>query len=103
MRNPFITFREKDDDGILQYYVLQRGWPHYLGLVTDNPHLASILKVPLAGYRFYVSYSGVLVGNYAPSSKEGESEMLLTLQQMANWFLKERILPYQRKYKNWKI
>ncbi len=99
---PFISYREKDKEGNLQYYVLQREFPHYVGLLTIDPHLKSVLKVPMAGYRFYVSYGGVLMGNYMPSTTS-EEDMLVVFQKMADWYLAERILTNQKKYKKWKV
>lgn len=101
--NPFVTFRDKDDKGVLQYYVLQRAFPHFLGVISTNPVATLIQPIPIAGYNMYVAFNGCLRGMVIPSYKEVDKEISETLEAMAIWYLNERILVDEKKYKKFKI
>jgi len=100
---PFLTYRETDNDGVLQYYILQKEWPHYSGMVVTDPYFKTILKIPIAGYNMYVSFNGVLRGRCIPILKGEDKEMLVVLQNMGSWFFDNRILPNPSKYKKFKV
>jgi hypothetical protein len=99
----YITFREEDKKGILQYYILQRKEPHYVGKIVGETNELSLLKVPIAGYRLYVSFSGVLIGNYLPSYKGVEDDVLVEFQKMSAWYLDNRIAKDEKRYKKFKL
>lgn len=101
--SPYITFRDTDKDGQLQYYILQRAFPHWVGLVATNPAQKSIMKVPIAGYDMWVCFAGTLRGNVAPSYKDIDKEISAVLHGMANFYLEHRILTNPSKYKKWKL
>ena len=100
---PYITFREHDASGDLQYYILQRAFPHYIGIVLTNPHYKSILKVPIAGYEMMVGFAGTLRGNVVPSYKNIMKEIEAVYHDMAIWYLENRINTNPQKYKKWQL
>lgn len=100
--NPYITFREKDSNGNLQYYILQKEHPHYVGIITafnDGSNWAA----PIPGYNLYVLYSGTLIGNLIPLEKTISKNIELVLNNMAAWFWSERIVSAEWRYKKFKI
>lgn len=101
--NPFITFREKDNDGNLQYYVLQRGFPHYVGKISPYPIENPICQVALPGYNLWVVFDGVLRGNFAPSFPNELKNMQIVFENMAVWFHSERVVMSEKRYKKFKI
>lgn len=101
--NPFITFRDTASNGGLQYYILQRTWPHYLGVLTMIPIEKVLINMPIAGYQLYITFDGVLQGNYVPGHKDVYEEIQSVFTEMARWYLDKRIMIDEKKYKKWKI
>lgn len=101
--NPYVTFRDADKEGELQYYILQRTYPHYLGRIDYFPSMDPLCQVPISGHHLYVSFCGVLRGNYVPAQKGVETEILAVLEDMALWFYSNRIVNEPKKYKKWAI
>ena len=98
----FITFREKDDNGDLQYYVLQRRHPHIVGLISPSPLFFIVPSCVIGGYNLWVSFSGCLIGNFIPSYMNVEDEISQTIEEMSAWYLENRILADEKKYKKFK-
>lgn len=97
----YITYREADSGGQLQYFILQKQWPHYVGMVIDNPSYKSILKTPIANTTLYVSLYGTLQGRLLPAYAGVDKEIAAIFTDMAVWFYENRILPNQKKYNKW--
>lgn len=101
--NAFITFRDTASNGELQYYILQRAFPNYLGVLALVPVEKSLINVPISGYQLYVVFDGVLQGNYIPVYKDVYDEMLSVFTEMARWYYEHRIIIDEKKYKKWKL
>ncbi len=100
---PFITFRDRDKQGELQYYILQRAWPHYVGVIFTYPPADPIMTAAISGYNLFVVYSGTLQGRFLPSNPNWEVEVQGVFQDMATWFHQKRILTEPRRYKKLKV
>jgi hypothetical protein len=101
--NPFITFREQDDNGRLGYYILQRDFPHVCCEIVQAPVQSALITVPVSGYYLWLSFAGVLRGNFAPSYKNIIDEMTLVMFAMSTWYYENRILPDAKRFKKFKI
>lgn len=99
---PFITFREPDDNGAVQYYILQREFPHYVAVVKNVPH-GNIVNAPISGYYLWVCFAGTLRGNMIPAFPDVYKEMESVFTSMAEWYFVNRINSNPKKYKKWKI
>ncbi len=100
---PFITYRDKDKAGELQYYILQRAFPHFQGVILTYPKEGAFAESIVSGYNMYISYAGTISGNYILSKRDIESECQFVMQKMAEWFYANRILKESRKYKKFKV
>lgn len=89
-RIPFISFKEKNGSGGINYFILQKDHPHYLGIVSSNP-TQNLPYAPMSGYRLWVVLSGTLQGRMVPSHPTLKQEIADTLRNMADWYLKEMI------------
>lgn len=98
-----ITFKEKDSEGNECYYVLQKEFPHYLGVIVTYPKKNLVDSSPIAGYNFWICFSGTIRGNFAPSYKNVSDEIVVALDNMALWYLNKIILPNKEKYNKFKI
>jgi hypothetical protein len=87
--------------GELQYFILQREWPHYIGMIIDNPNYKSLVKVPVPNTTLYVSLWGTLQGRLLPANAGMDNGIAATLTNMAVFYYEERIIPNQKKYKKW--
>lgn len=101
--SPFITFRDTDNDGILQYYILQRNFPHFVGIISLSPVVNVFQPFPIAGYNIWVTFAGTIMGRYIPSYNHISEEIAETLANMAAWFYDQRIRSDEKKYSKWKI
>lgn len=101
--SPFITFRDKDDLGNLQYYILQRGFPHYCARISTNPYEDALLKQPISKYNMYVVLTGTILGSVVPSYKDTLQEIESKLSTMAVWFYTDRIVGDEKRFKKFKI
>jgi len=99
----YITFREKDDKGELQYYILQRDFPHYVGLISNAPKESVLMQAPIAGHYLWVVFSGTLRGNMIPAYQEIYKEIESVFTNMSEWYYINRIKPNEKKYKKFKI
>jgi hypothetical protein len=100
---PFITYREEDEKGELQYYILQKAFPHYLGRIVEQRLEKSLMQKAIAGYNLYIVFDGSLRGNFVPAYKDVYKEIEDVFHAMADWFYQNRILKEEKKYKKWKI
>lgn len=103
MKQPFITYREQVDSGELAYFILQRAYPNYIGCLVAYPIEKSIINTPIAGYHLYITFDGVLAGNYIPAYKDVYDEIQSVFMEMARWYLSNRIMIDEKKYKKWKL
>lgn len=101
--SPFITFKDFDKDGQVQYYILQREYPHFVGKIAYYPTGGSICEVPVTAHNLYVSFSGVLRGNFVPAYPKVEEEITAVFHAMALWFYSNRILQDPKRYRKWLI
>lgn len=97
---PFILFKEKDKNGNIQQYVLQRDYPNYIGVVNFRPIETTICQQPIAGYNLWVNFNGSLRGNMMPLDKGSLKEMEEIFFNMACWFYTEMDTI---KYESYKI
>lgn len=100
---PYITFREADSEGINQYYVLQKEFPHYVGRIDTTPIDNAFLQVPIAGHNLWLTFAGCLRGNMIPVYDGADKEREHIYQMMATWFYQNRILKEPKKYNKWKF
>jgi hypothetical protein len=98
---PFITYRDNDESGELQYFVLQRAHPHYVGQIIDNPNFKAVYKVPIPQTSMFVAYYGDIEGRRFPMYINAEKEINAVLVNMAQWFFENRIKKNEKKYKKW--
>lgn len=101
--SPFITFRDTDKNSILRYYILQRDYPHYCGLISEKQDLEALVQFPVSGYNLWVIYAGTIRGNYVPGYKDAFDEMSHVFNHMAMWYYENRITPDPKRYKKWAI
>jgi hypothetical protein len=99
---PFITYREKDKSGVLQYYVLQKEYPHFVGIISSIP-ISGTWQSPIAGHNLWVVFNGTLRGNLIPAYQKIGDDIQASLDNMAAWFYNERIKPDEKKYSKFKI
>ena len=100
--SPFITFRDKDEDGKLQYFILQRDFPHFVGIIREYPSTGNWCSA-VAGHNLWVTFSETLRGNVVPSYKNISDEIQSVMDNMAAWFHAERIVLNEGKFKKFKI
>ena len=101
--NPFITFKDTDNNNEIQYYILQRTFPHYIGLISKIPKQVFVPSVPISNYNLFIVFNGVLMGNFLPSYNNVDKEISIVLEKMAIWFFNERIMKDEKRYKKLKI
>ena len=99
---PYITYRE-EENGKLQYFILQRAYPHYVGVIAEGPKNVVAQAVPVSSHNLWVCYWGVIQGRLAPSYKDAIREIQVVLEEMALWFYEQRVLKEPSKYKKFKI
>lgn len=100
---PYLTYREEDNEGKVQYYILKKDYPNYIGKITDNYFEKSLIKLAITKHNLWVSFNGTLMGNVVPGRKEAIEEIRNELFLMAEWFYENRILVNENKYKKYRI
>lgn len=100
--NPFITFRENDENGQLQYYVLQRAFPHFVAMISTVP-VTGNWSSPVAGHYLWVVFKGSLRGNAIPSYNNVSEQIQTVMDNMAAWFHADRIVMDEKRFKRFKI
>lgn len=101
--SPYVTYKDTDKKGNLQFYILQRDFPHYVGYLSYFPVEGALAQIPISGHNIWVVFGGTLRGNYVPSYSDVILQIEITMQFMATWFYENRILPDQKRYKKWLI
>ena len=99
----YITYRDNDSTGQLQYYVLQRDFPHYVGIVSVAPVSGAMCCSPIPGYNLFIVFTGVLRGDYIPAYSGVKADIEMVFNDMASWYLEERIKKDEKKYTKFKI
>ena len=101
--SPFITFMDTNRAGEMQYYILQRAYPHYVGLIENMPRLDQPYQAPISGHHIYITFNGILRGNFVPASEQYEREIGAVFEAMAAWFYENRVLKEPKRYKKFAI
>lgn len=101
--SPYITFKDYDKDNKLQYYILQREYPHFCGVISYFPVGDSLCQIPVTGHHLYVTFAGTLRGNGFPAHNMVEQEIQSIFHHMATWFYINRIEADPKRYKKWVI
>jgi hypothetical protein len=99
---PFFTCREEDENGKLQYYILQKAFPHYVGLLSEIP-IKFKISTPITAHNLWVVFDGSIRGNFIPSYRGVEDEIAMVINDMSLWFYENRILKEPKKYKKWHL
>lgn len=100
--SPFITYKDADSSGELQYYILQREYPHYVGIVYTHKKDTLIPSIQVTGYYLWIVFDGSLRGKIIPGYRAIQDEIFQTINSMADWFYQYRIIPEEKKYKKFK-
>lgn len=100
---PFITYRETDSNGTLQYYILQKQHPHYIGIISSHPIARTLGQSAIMNHNMWVVFWGTIYGKTIPAERNVWEDIQLITDGMAMWFYKERILTETKKYKKWRI
>lgn len=100
---PFITYREPNNNGEMEYYILQKQFPHYIGKISGNLFEKSLSRHPISKHNLYVVFSGTILGAYVPSYKNVMEEIDAVMAQMALWFYDNRILQNEKRFSKFKI
>ena len=103
MKQPYLTYREMDNEGRLCYYICQKASPNYVGIVSVGTLYDRIANAPVGDYNLYVNFNGTIQGHYAPSYKDVIQDIERCMWEMANWFYKHRVLAEPKKYLKFKI
>lgn len=100
---PYITYRETDDVGRLCFYILQKKFPHYTGLLVTNPREGALVNAPIPSYMLWVTFAGCLNGNFVPGYADALEEIEFVFRDMANWYYENRLSDNPKKYSKFKI
>lgn len=101
--NRYITFRDNDSNGKLQYYILQRDFPHYVGIISLAPISGAMCCSPVSGYNLFIVFAGVLRGDYLPAYSGMKQDIENVFNDMAAWYFDQRIRVNERRYEKYKI
>src|SRR5678816_3056798 len=83
---PYITFREMDEEGRLCFFILQKAFPNYIGLLVSSPREGGIVNAPIPKYRLWITYAGVLSGNFFPGHSGALQEVQQVFNSMSEWY-----------------
>jgi len=100
---PFITYREANEKGQLEYFILQKAFPNFIGRIVVYPEEGSVANVPITDYHLYVTFAGVLTGNFIPAHPNVKQEIEEVYSRMADWYYHNRVSVDEKKWKKWKI
>jgi hypothetical protein len=100
--NNYITYRDLDVEGELQYFILQREFPHYIGMISTYQIDNLILPIQITGYYLWVNFAGTLRGNLIPNYRSISEDINLIINDMAVWYYANRIVTNPKKYKKFK-
>jgi len=99
----FITYRDKDRNGNLQYYVCSREYPHFVGRIGFTPDKLVVDAVPISGYNLFVIFGGTLSGMRIPALDKVDEQITSMLLKMSSWYFQNRIINDEKRYKKFKI
>jgi hypothetical protein len=100
--SPFITFRDDDLQNGLQYYILQREYPHYMSVITEDKLDSIIPPQQITGYYLWVNFCGTLRGNLIPGYLHIQEDIKFVLNEMTQWYYINRVVPQHKKFKKFK-
>ena len=100
---PYITYKEPIGNNEFGYFIVQKEFPHYCGRILQTPEQVLVPPSIVAGYNLYVVFNFTIRGNSIPSYNNVEEEIQSVLEDMAIWFLDNRILVDEKKYKKLKV
>lgn len=100
--SPYITYRDIDQDGKLGYYILQREFPHYIGIISEHSKESVVPSIQITNYYLWVIFNGTLRGNLIPGYKNIAEDIKFVVNDMAIWYYAMRIVPNEKKYKKFK-
>ncbi len=103
MGQQFITYKENDGDGRTCFYVLQKAFPHFSGLIVTVPVEGAIINVPISGHNLYITFNYCLRGKMIPSYPDIQKEISNVFYDMAHWYYENIIAKNPQRYKNFKI
>lgn len=98
----FITYRELID-GQLEYFILQKAFPHFVGRIVYAPVEGAIVNSPIPNYNLWVTFNGTLRGNMIPDYRNILDEIENAYANMAAWFWAERICMGEKRFQKFKI
>lgn len=101
--NPYISYREQNSEGQYEYFILQKAFPHIVGEIKLVPEKHFVEAATLSGYNMWVVFKNTLRGNSIPSYPDIFDEISLELEQMATWYLDNRIKINEKKYSKYKL
>jgi hypothetical protein len=102
LMSPYITYRDIDQDGKLGYYILQREFPHYIGIISEHSKESVVPSIQITNYYLWVIFNGTLRGNLIPGYKNIAEDIKFVVNDMAIWYYAMRIVPNEKKYKKFK-
>lgn len=99
----YITYRESDPNLGLQYFILQKDFPHYLCLITEFKILDSVIPPHnIVGYNLWLNFKGTLRGMVFPGYANIQKDISFVMNDMADWFYANRVIPQEKKFKKFK-
>jgi len=103
MTSAYFTIRDKDEKGDMQYYILQKAFPHMVGRLVTFPIEGALANEPISGYNLWITWNSTLRGNYIPDYRNFDKEIAMVFAQMSAWFYAERIIMDKNRFKKFKI
>ena len=100
--SPYITYRDINNEGELTYYILQRDFPHYLSEIITTPKEGLITPIQINGYYIWVNFIGTLRGGMIPGYRNIKDDIKFIVNDMADWYYANRVIPQYKKYKKFK-
>ena len=100
---PYITFREPDEKGELQYYILQRQHPNYIGVIQSVPRENILMRAAVPGHLLWVEFAGTIRGNFVEARVDVVEELDGIFTDMAQWFYLNRVKLNEKKFKKFKL
>ena len=98
----YISYRESDA-GELRYYILQKEFPHFIGEISTKPEKRLVGATAVPGYNLWIVFGWCLRGQSLPSYKDVSEMILTTMNDMASWYVAERIAKDEKRYSKFKI
>jgi hypothetical protein len=97
--SPYITYRENDEMGNLQYFILQTQFPNYVCMLSTYPMDSIIEPVQITGYSLWLIFQGTLSGRLIPNIRNIDKEIYAIMESMSQWYYANRIVPNHKKYR----